>query len=80
MLSFHNMKILDSHKLTEKNYLVWKQKIITIKTVLTIASQHGWQEHHIDVKSAFLNGGLRRISINGATRGVCSERKKTLGL
>ena len=27
--------------------------------VLTLAAQEGWQVHHMDVKSAFLNGDLK---------------------
>jgi hypothetical protein len=27
--------------------------------LLTLAAQEGWQVHHMDVKSAFLNGDLK---------------------
>ena len=30
----------------------------TIQVLLALAAQEGWQVHHMDVKSAFLNGEL----------------------
>ena len=30
----------------------------TIRVLLAFATQEGWQVHHMDVKSAFLNGEL----------------------
>jgi len=31
----------------------------SIRTLLALAAHEGWKVHHMDVKSAFLNGGLR---------------------
>ena len=31
----------------------------TVRLILTLAVQHGWEVHHWDVKSAFLNGDLQ---------------------
>nr|GEV49336.1 retrovirus-related Pol polyprotein from transposon TNT 1-94 [Tanacetum cinerariifolium] len=33
-------------------------RIETIRILLALASSHGWKVHHLDVKSAFLNGWL----------------------
>ena len=30
----------------------------TVRLLLALAAQKGWQVHHMDVKSAFLNGDL----------------------
>ena len=35
-------------------------KMSTIRLVLAMASQFGWKVHQMDVKSAFLNGDLRK--------------------
>nr|GEY92174.1 ribonuclease H-like domain, reverse transcriptase, RNA-dependent DNA polymerase [Tanacetum cinerariifolium] len=34
-------------------------RIETIRLILVIAAYHGWQVHHLDVKSAFLHGDLK---------------------
>ena len=34
-------------------------KLDSIRLVLAIATSKGWQVHHMDVKSAFLNGELQ---------------------
>jgi hypothetical protein len=34
-------------------------RIETVRLLIAIAAQRGWQVHHIDVKLAFLNGELR---------------------
>jgi hypothetical protein len=34
-------------------------RIETIRLLIALAAQQGWQVHHMDVKSAFLNGDLR---------------------
>jgi len=31
----------------------------SVRVVLTLAAQEGWQVHHMDVKSAFLNSDLK---------------------
>ncbi|KAL4581058.1 hypothetical protein LXL04_017266 [Taraxacum kok-saghyz] len=31
----------------------------TVRLILALAAQHGWVVHHLDVKSAFLNGDLK---------------------
>ena len=33
-------------------------RLDTIRLILALAAQHGWSVHHLDVKSAFLNGDL----------------------
>jgi hypothetical protein len=32
--------------------------------VLALAAQEGWQVHHMDVKSAFLNGNLKEVYVH----------------
>jgi hypothetical protein len=34
-------------------------RIETVRLLIAIAAQRGWQVHHMDVKLAFLNGELR---------------------
>ncbi|GKD12058.1 zinc finger, CCHC-type containing protein [Tanacetum coccineum] len=34
-------------------------RIETIRLILALAAYHGWQVHHLDVKSAFLHGDLK---------------------
>jgi hypothetical protein len=31
----------------------------SVRVLLTLAAQEGWKVHHMDVKSAFLNGDLK---------------------
>nr|GEY06907.1 retrotransposon protein, putative, Ty3-gypsy subclass [Tanacetum cinerariifolium] len=33
-------------------------RIETLRLILALAAYHGWQVHHLDVKSAFLHGGI----------------------
>nr|GEY26909.1 ribonuclease H-like domain, reverse transcriptase, RNA-dependent DNA polymerase [Tanacetum cinerariifolium] len=34
-------------------------RIETVRLILELAAYHGWQVHHLDVKSAFLHGDLK---------------------
>jgi hypothetical protein len=36
-------------------------KLDSMRLLLALAVQEGWKEHHIDVKSAFLNGDLKEV-------------------
>ena len=33
-------------------------RLDTVSLILALASQHGWEVHHLDVKSTFLDGDL----------------------
>lgn len=33
-------------------------RLDTVQMLLALAANHGWEVHHLDVKSAFLNGEL----------------------
>lgn len=35
-------------------------KLETVQFILSLSADQGWQVHHLDVKSAFLNGELRK--------------------
>ncbi|GJW10067.1 zinc finger, CCHC-type containing protein [Tanacetum coccineum] len=37
-------------------------RIETVRLILALAAYHGWQVHHLDVKSAFLHGDLKKKS------------------
>ena len=49
----------------------------TIRVLLALAAQEGCQVHHMDIKSAFLNGELEEEVFSGTTRWVCQERART---
>ena len=34
-------------------------RLDTVRLILALVAQHRWEVHHLDVKSAFLNGGLQ---------------------
>ncbi|GJS25554.1 ribonuclease H-like domain, reverse transcriptase, RNA-dependent DNA polymerase [Tanacetum coccineum] len=34
-------------------------RIETVRLILALVAYHGWQVHHLDVKSAFLHGDLK---------------------
>ena len=34
-------------------------RLDTVRLILAFTTQHGWEVHHLDVKSAFLNGDLQ---------------------
>eukprot|EP01018_Ginkgo_biloba_P001301 Gb_29290 [translate_table: standard] len=64
-------------------------KMITIRLVLAIAAQLGWQVHQMDVKSAFLNGDLKEevymqqpegFELKGKEKLVCKLNKPLYGL
>ena len=39
-------------------------RLESVRLLLAIAAHFGWGVHHMDVKSAFLNGELRRYTYN----------------
>jgi len=41
----------------------------TRRTVLALAAQHGWHVHHVDVKTAFLDGNLQEEIYTGLPPG-----------
>ena len=61
----------------------------TIRTLFSLAAQKGWKIHHMDVKTAFLNGDLKEdvymdqpegFSIKGQEQKVCKLVKSLYGL
>lgn len=38
-------------------------RLDTIRLLLALAAYRGWQVHHLDVKSAFLNGELEEVYV-----------------
>ena len=36
----------------------------SVRLLLALAAQEGWRVHHIDVKSAFLNGDLKEVYVH----------------
>ena len=34
-------------------------RLDTVRLIIALATQQGWEVHHLDVKSAFLNGDLQ---------------------
>ena len=49
-------------------------KLATIRMMLAIAAQTGQEIHQLDVKTAFLEWGIRRGDLHGATRGLSGQR------
>lgn len=45
-------------------------RIATVRVLLALAAQGGWEVHHMDVKSAFFNGDLIEIVYVKQTPGV----------
>jgi hypothetical protein len=41
----------------------------SVRLLLAVADQEGWQVHHMDVKSAFLNGDLKEGTEGGRAKG-----------
>ena len=61
----------------------------TIRTLFSLAAQKGWKIHHMDVKTAFLNGDLKEdvymdhpegFAIKGQEQKVCKLVKYLYGL
>jgi hypothetical protein len=49
-------------------------RIETVRVLLALAAQGGWQVHHMDVKSAFLNGGVFGLLPENATLNLWPRR------
>ena len=64
-------------------------RIETVRLLIALAAQKGWQVHHMDVKSAFLNGDLREevyvqqppgFVVKGSSDKVLKLKKALYGL
>jgi hypothetical protein len=44
-------------------------RLETVRVLLALAAQGGWQVHHMDVKSAFLNGDLSELCMSNSLLG-----------
>eukprot|EP00253_Pinus_taeda_P007440 PITA_07440 len=64
-------------------------KWASIRTLFALAAQNGWKVHQMDVKTAFLNGGLKEnvfmsqpkgFSVKGHEHKVCKLVKSLYGL
>ena len=55
-------------------------RIETIRVLLALAAQEGWQVHHMDVKSAFLNGELKEEVYVKQERGKILLSQKSYAL
>jgi hypothetical protein len=42
----------------------------SVRLLFALAAQEGWRVHHIDVKSAFLNGDLKEGGLRASTAGI----------
>lgn len=51
-------------------------RIETIRLLLALASKQGWQVHHLDVKSAFLNGELQEEVYMSQPEGFVKEQQQ----
>ena len=48
----------------------------SVRVLLALAAQEGWQVHHMDVKSAFLNGNLKEVYVRQPPGyGITGEEK-----
>jgi hypothetical protein len=57
-------------------------RLDTVRLLLVLAAQEGWEIHHMDVKSAFLNGELEEEVYVAQPSGICAkgEEHKVLKL
>jgi hypothetical protein len=44
----------------------------SVRLLFALAAQKGWRVHHMDVKSAFLNDGLKEVSSSGSSSSSAS--------
>nr|GEX61275.1 zinc finger, CCHC-type [Tanacetum cinerariifolium] len=49
-------------------------RIETVRLILALAAYHGWQVHHLDVKSAFLHGDLKEEVYVTQPEGFAQQR------
>ena len=63
-------------------------RIETIRLLINLAASHGWEIHHLDVKTAFLHGGLKEtvyvtqpegFEVNGSEGKVYKLKKALYG-
>lgn len=59
----HNARIVvkgyvQKHGIDYKEVFAPVARIETVRLILALAATNGWKVHHLDVKSAFLNGNL----------------------
>lgn len=50
-------------------------RIKTVRMIIGIAASHGWELHHLDVKTTFLHGELKRRSFRLTTRKIHDQGK-----
>jgi len=55
-------------------------RLDTIRLLLALAANRGWQVHHLDVKSAFLNGELEDEVYVSQPEGYVQNRKEKMVL
>ena len=57
-------------------------RLETVRVLIAIAEQESWEIHHMDVKSAFLNGELKEevYAVEGREGSVLRLRKALYGL
>ena len=53
-------------------------RLDTVRLILAIAANRGWEVHHLDVKTSFLNGELAE-NVCVIARRFCEERKRAYG-
>lgn len=53
-------------------------RIETVRLLLALAAKNGWQVHHLDVKSAFLNGELEETVYVKQPEGFIKKNKENL--
>lgn len=61
----HNARIvamgyIQKHKIDYDEVFTLVARIETIRILLALVGSNGWNVHHLDVKSAFLNGDLEK--------------------
>ena len=55
-------------------------RLDTVRLILAMAANWGWEVHHLDVKIAFLNGELCGGCLCVTARRLCGERQGADGV
>lgn len=53
-------------------------RLETVRLLLALAAKNSWQVHHLDVKTAFLNGEIKEMSMFLIPKGLSSHEERVM--